>query len=105
MVSRLQIRYLPGIYLLADAIIIEVSEKSVIFNCTNYISDRQMSFENAVEVAAFLQLPRSIVYKLAQDKVIPGFKIGKHWRFRKDTFHEWLKKQESQNAEPGKLEH
>jgi excisionase family DNA binding protein len=52
-------------------------------------------FLNAEEVAAFLRLPRSTVYKLAQDRVIPGFKVGKHWRFRKDTFHEWLKKQEN----------
>jgi excisionase family DNA binding protein len=61
-------------------------------------------FLTADEVAAFLRLPRSTVYKLAQQKAIPGFKIGKHWRFRKDTFHAWLKKQESQNAEPRKLE-
>ena len=60
-------------------------------------------FLNADEVAVFLRLPRSTVYKLAQEKVIPGFKIGKHWRFRKDTFHEWLKKKESQNEESDKF--
>lgn len=58
-------------------------------------------FLTADEVAAFLRLPRSTVYKLAQDKIIPGFKIGKHWRFRKDTFHEWLRKQENKNIDAG----
>ncbi len=61
-------------------------------------------FLTADEVAAFLRLPRSTVYKLAQDKIIPGFKIGKHWRFRNDTFHDWLKNQESKNVDIGNTE-
>lgn len=28
---------------------------------------------------------------LAQDKMLPGFKVGKHWRFRRATILEWIK--------------
>ncbi len=52
-------------------------------------------FLTAEEVAEFLRLPLSTVYKLVQDKKLPGFKVGKHWRFRREAFREWIKQQES----------
>ena len=33
------------------------------------------------EAAALLKIPRSSVYKLAQQGKIPGQKVGRHWRF------------------------
>jgi excisionase family DNA binding protein len=33
------------------------------------------------EAAAFLKIPRSSVYKLAQQGKLPGQKVGRHWRF------------------------
>jgi excisionase family DNA binding protein len=47
-------------------------------------------FWTAAEVARYLRLPQSTVYKLAQDKVLPGFKVGKHWRFRRVSIMEWI---------------
>ncbi len=54
-------------------------------------------FLTAEEVAEYLRLPLSTVYKLVQDKRLPGFKVGKHWRFRKDSFEKWIKEQEVNN--------
>ena len=54
-------------------------------------------FLTAEEVAEYLRLPLSTVYKLVQDKRLPGFKVGKHWRFRKDTIQKWIKEQEIKN--------
>jgi excisionase family DNA binding protein len=54
-------------------------------------------FLTAEEVAEYLRLPLSTVYKLVQDKRLPGFKVGKHWRFRKDAIQNWIKDQESKN--------
>ncbi|GAP18885.1 helix-turn-helix domain-containing protein [Levilinea saccharolytica] len=54
-------------------------------------------FLTAEEVAEFLRLPLSTVYRLVLDKKIPGFKVGKHWCFRKDTIQKWIKDQESKN--------
>jgi excisionase family DNA binding protein len=51
-------------------------------------------FLTAEEVAEYLRLPLSTVYKLVQDKRLPGFKVGKHWRFRREAFNEWIKQQE-----------
>lgn len=52
-------------------------------------------FLTAEEVAEYLRLPLSTVYKLVQEKRLPGFKVGKHWRFRKDSIEKWIKDQES----------
>lgn len=52
-------------------------------------------FLTAEEVAEYLRLPLSTVYKLVQDKRLPGFKVGKHWRFRREAFQEWIKQKES----------
>ena len=58
-------------------------------------------FLTAEEVAEFLRLPLSTVYKLVQDKKLPGFKVGKHWRFRRETFEQWIKTQEQTQSEKG----
>jgi excisionase family DNA binding protein len=54
-------------------------------------------FWTAEEVAQYLRLPQSTVYKLAQDNVLPGFKVGKHWRFRQEAILDWIKQRESKN--------
>jgi excisionase family DNA binding protein len=56
----------------------------------------ESEFLNAEEVAEYLRLPLSTVYKLVQDKRLPGFKVGKHWRFRKETIIQWTKDQEKE---------
>lgn len=42
------------------------------------------------EVAAFLRIPRSSVYKLAQTGTIPCRKAGRHWRFSQRALRSWL---------------
>jgi excisionase family DNA binding protein len=42
------------------------------------------------EVSKYLQIPLSSLYKLAQDGKIPCQKVGRHWRFRKETIDHWL---------------
>ena len=42
------------------------------------------------EASKYLQLPLSSLYKLAQDGKIPCQKVGRHWRFRKETIDQWL---------------
>ena len=55
-------------------------------------------FWTAEEVSAYLRIPQSTIYKLAQDKVLPGFKVGKHWRFRRDTIINWIKAKEGNSS-------
>ena len=55
-------------------------------------------FWTAEEVSNYLRIPQSTIYKLAQDKVLPGFKVGKHWRFRRETILEWIKVKEESGS-------
>ena len=45
------------------------------------------------EVAAYLRIPRGSVYKLAQRGRIPCQKVGRHWRFRRQTIESWLSRE------------
>ena len=54
-------------------------------------------FWTAEEVSAYLRIPQSTIYKLAQDKVLPGFKVGKHWRFRRETIERWIEQRSANN--------
>jgi excisionase family DNA binding protein len=42
------------------------------------------------EAAELLRIPRSTVYKLAQLGRIPAQKVGRHWRFHRDTLVDWI---------------
>jgi len=48
------------------------------------------------EVSAYLNIPKSTVYKLSQKKTLPSSKIGKQLRFRKSSIDEWLSGKENQ---------
>jgi excisionase family DNA binding protein len=48
------------------------------------------------EVAEYLRIPRSTVYKLVREGRIPGQKIGRQWRFRRKVVENWLGDTESQ---------
>ena len=62
-------------------------------------------FLTAEEVSKYLRIPQSTVYKLAQDKVLPGFKVGKHWRFRESTIKDWVKNNEMHSKESYENQH
>ena len=49
------------------------------------------------ELATYLQLSKSTLYKLAQEGKVPGQKVGKHWRFHKEAIDDWLKNQEQKS--------
>ena len=46
------------------------------------------------ELAAYLKIPKSTLYKLVREGKIPSQKIGRHWRFRKETLTTGLRKHE-----------
>lgn len=43
------------------------------------------------ELAAYLKISKSTLYKLAVENKLPGTKIGKRWRFHKDAIDAWVK--------------
>jgi len=42
------------------------------------------------DLAAYLQVSKSSLYKLAQEGKVPGQKVGKHWRFHRTVIDRWL---------------
>lgn len=42
------------------------------------------------ELSGYLKIPRSTLYKLAQEGKVPCQKVGRHWRFRKEAIDRWL---------------
>jgi excisionase family DNA binding protein len=44
------------------------------------------------QVAEYLQLSEMTTYKLVQEGKIPGFKIGRHWRVKKDDLNELIER-------------
>lgn len=42
------------------------------------------------ELAAYLKIPKSTLYKLVREHKIPAQKVGRHWRFRKIAIDRWL---------------
>jgi excisionase family DNA binding protein len=44
----------------------------------------------AEEAAAYLRVSTVLVRRLAQVGQLPGMKVGRQWRFRRDLIDEWL---------------
>ena len=42
------------------------------------------------ELAEYLKISKSTLYKLAQEGKLPGQKIGKRWRFHKYAIERWV---------------
>ena len=42
------------------------------------------------DLAEYLQVSKSSLYRLAQDGRVPGQKVGKHWRFNRLVIDRWL---------------
>ena len=46
------------------------------------------------ELAKYLQISKATLYMLLMRRKIPGRKVGKRWRFHKDTIDQWFKERE-----------
>jgi len=53
------------------------------------------------EVSSYLRIPKSTLYKLAQERRLPCQKVGRHWRFHKATLDQWLAATAAGPAEEG----
>jgi excisionase family DNA binding protein len=44
------------------------------------------------QIAEYLQMSTSSIYKMAQKGKIPAYKVGRQWRFRKEEIDKWIEK-------------
>jgi len=42
------------------------------------------------DLAKYLKLSTSTLYKLCAEGKVPGTKVGRHWRFHKTIVDQWL---------------
>ena len=54
------------------------------------MAENQKEVLTVAELAEYLRVPRSTLYRLVREGSVPCQKIGKHWRFRRDAIDEWL---------------
>jgi excisionase family DNA binding protein len=52
------------------------------------MEDRWLSVD---EIAAYLGIKRDTVYRWISERTLPGHKIGRLWKFRKEEIDEWVK--------------
>lgn len=45
------------------------------------------------EVATYLNVNEKTVYRLAQRRDLPGFKVAGAWRFRREDIDRWIEEQ------------
>jgi excisionase family DNA binding protein len=55
---------------------------------SNLLANRMLT---AQELAAYLRVNRSTVYRLLKKGELPGFRIGSEWRFRIDEVNRWFR--------------
>jgi excisionase family DNA binding protein len=53
------------------------------------------------ELATYLKIPKSTLYKLVREGKIPSQKIGRHWRFRKGAIDRWLEEMRANGSATG----
>jgi excisionase family DNA binding protein len=42
------------------------------------------------EVARYLRINKSTVYRMARDGTLPAWKLGNVWRFKKESIESWI---------------
>jgi excisionase family DNA binding protein len=50
------------------------------------------------EIADYLKVSKSTLYKLAQEGKVPAQKVGRHWRFHRETIDRWLGERENESV-------
>ncbi|MCA9629694.1 MAG: helix-turn-helix domain-containing protein [Myxococcales bacterium] len=53
------------------------------------------------EVATYLNVNEKTVYRLAQKRDLPGFKVAGAWRFRREDIDRWIEKQTADSLGQG----
>ena len=59
-------------------------------NRTKSVSSGRKKVMNLREMAGYLGVHTSTIYKYAQNGSIPAFKIGSDWRFPKKHIDQWI---------------
>lgn len=59
------------------------------------VNEKRFRIMTIEELAKYLRLHTSTVYRMVRLGQIPASKIGNQWRFRKDVIDSWITEQEN----------
>jgi excisionase family DNA binding protein len=59
------------------------------------MDEKYLTIMTTAEVAAYLRVHLSTVYKLLRQRNIPAMRIGSDWRFNKSDLDEWMARKTS----------
>lgn len=51
-------------------------------------------FLSVKELCKYLDIPKQTIYQLLHRGLMPGAKIGRQWRFKKDSIDKWMEEKE-----------
>ncbi len=54
------------------------------------------------ELAIYLKISKSSLYKIVREGKIPAQKVGRHWRFRKGAIDLWLEEPRASKPSSGR---
>ncbi len=54
------------------------------------------------DVALYLKVDEKTVYRLAQRRELPGFKVAGIWRFKRTDIDAWIEQRKAQGSEEEK---
>jgi len=63
-------------------------------NTTSTSVERRPTIMTLDEVAKYLRVHKSTVYRMAREGAIPSTKVANQWRFKKARIDEWLMERE-----------
>ncbi len=46
------------------------------------------------ELAGYLRVHQSTVYRLLRERKLPAFRVGTDWRFSRETIERWMREQQ-----------
>ena len=62
------------------------------------VEERRPTIMTLDEVAKYLRVHKSTVYRMAREGAIPSTKVANQWRFKKVRIDEWLMEREHEGA-------
>lgn len=52
------------------------------------------------QAASYLGISADSLYRYASEGVVPAFKLGNRWRFKRDLLDRWMERESGVSAEP-----
>ncbi|WP_419806903.1 helix-turn-helix domain-containing protein [Terriglobus sp.] len=56
------------------------------------------------QAASYLGISADSLYRYASEGVVPAFKLGNRWRFKRDLLDRWMERQSGVSFEPASPE-